>query len=208
MCFITQADVPHFISTTKTELSITIPHTGFVFQVEADVTHNSTVVFHVKGPMYLYPAHDLFNVKVQWDISMVGIDPFKVDSMVTIGNNSQVMYVIISNHRGQPLMSLESRPTLSLEETEYKATVFLSHYIEAQTHLAFSARQVQMSLNTLIFPNAPDSRRVKISSQVDLTTGTVIADVWWDADRDVNKNFKMDLTFASLPQLSDYSSLQ
>ncbi|XP_063880029.1 vitellogenin-like [Scylla paramamosain] len=205
----TLVEVPRVISTTKAVVSVVIPHSGDLFQVEAAVTHNSTVLLHVQGPMNLDPGNDIFQVNVQWNISMIGGDPYKVNSMVIMGNNSQFMYVIVSNSQGQPLLSLESSPSSdSLEETKYETAFFLSRYVQAETHLAFSTRQLQVALNTLIFPNAQDSRRVKIFSQVDLTTGTVIADVWWDADRDANKKLKMDLTFASLPQLSDYSSLQ
>ncbi|MPC97626.1 Vitellogenin [Portunus trituberculatus] len=205
----TLVEVPRVISPTRASLKVMIPHSGDLFHVEAAVIHNSTILFHVEGPMHLDPRLDTFHVKVQWDISMIGNHPCKIDSMVTMGNNSQFMYVILSNSQGRPLMSLESSSSSgSLEETEYEASVFVSHYLQAQTHLVFSTRQVYVALNTLIFPNAPDSRRVKISSQVDLTTGTVITDVWWDADRDVNKKLKMDLTFASLPQLSHYSSIQ
>lgn len=201
--------MPGVISTTKAVVSVGIPRTGDIFPVEAAVTHNSATLLHVQGPLRFEPRDTIFDVNVQWDVSVIGEDPFKVNSMVIMGNNSQLMYMIITNPQGQPLLSLETSPySGSLEETEYQTGFIIPRYVEVETHAVFSTRQVQVALNTVIFPGAQDSRRVKTFCQVDLTTGRVIADVWWDADRDADKKLKMDLTFASLPQLSDYSSLQ
>lgn len=203
-------EVPRLINTLKAAASIgTRPDDEHTFLVEAAVTHGSSLLLHVEGPMTLSFKHEALEANVQWKISMIGEDPYSVNSIVIIANNSQFMYLILRTPQGQPVFLLEINPSShSLEENDFQANVLVSHYIDVQTHLIFNTRQVQVTLNSLVFPGEHDSRRVKISSQMDLATTMLSADVWWDADRDANKKFRLEVTFATLSHFSDYSSLQ
>ena len=205
-----QVELPGVINTMKAVFNIAAhPNNEQTLLVEAVVTHGSSILLHIQGPMDMNVQQKSLEVNVQWKISKIGDDPYNLTSMVIMGNNSQFMYLILRTQQGQPLILLESNPSSrSLEETDFQTNVLILNYIDVQAHIIFNTRQVYVTLNSLTFPGEHDSRRVKISSQMDLTTTTLSADVWWDADRDVDKKFKLDVTFVTLPHLSDYSSLQ